>query len=64
MQCAQYLIETKPPYNYIPSYETIVHIFAVNKIIVKPWPQTLSPKTKGPWADTKISWATTPPHNF
>ena len=25
--------------------------------IVKPWPQTLSPKTKtkGPWADTKIS---------
>ena len=40
-------------------------------IIVKPWPQTLSPqtqkpKTKGPWADTKISWATTqpPPHNF
>ena len=37
--------------------------------IVKPRPQTLStktqkPKTKGPWADTKISWATTPPHNF
>ena len=35
--------------------------------IVKPWPQTpkpqtLKPKTKGPWADTKISWATTPPH--
>ena len=32
-------------------------------IFVKPWPQTLSPKTlkpktKGPWADTKISWAT------
>ena len=30
-------------------------------IIVKPWPQTLSPKplspktkTKGPWADTKM----------
>ena len=33
--------------------------------IVKPWPQTLSPqtlkpKTKGPWADTKLSWATSP----
>ena len=29
--------------------------------IVKPWPQTLSLKTqtKGPWADTKILWATT-----
>ena len=29
--------------------------------IVKPWPQTLKPKTKtkGPWADTKILWATT-----
>ena len=23
-------------------------------IIVKPWPQTQKPKTKGPWADTKI----------
>ena len=41
--------------------------------IVKPWPQTLSPKTpkpktKWPWADTKISWAITlpphPTHNF
>ena len=36
------------------------------EVFVKPWPQTLSPKTpkpktKGPWADTKISWATTPP---
>ena len=33
--------------------------------IVKPWPQTLSPKTpnpktKGPWAYTKILWALTP----
>ena len=35
-------------------------------IIVKPWPQTLSPKpfcpktkTKGPWADTKLLQATT-----
>ena len=27
-----------------------------------PKPQTQKPKTKGPWADTKISWATTPPH--
>ena len=34
--------------------------------IVKPWPQTLSPKpfspkpkTKGPWADTKLLQATT-----
>ena len=31
----------------------------INNLIVKPWPQTLSPKTqkpktKGPWADTKI----------
>ena len=33
----------------------------MEKIIVKPWPQTLSPKplspqpkTKGPWADTKM----------
>ena len=45
--------------------------------IVKPWPQTLSPKpfspkpkTKGPWADTKLLQATThhppppPPPNF
>ena len=24
-------------------------------------PKTQKPKTKGPWADTKISWATTPP---
>ena len=35
--------------------------------IVKPRPQTLSPKTQkpkteGPWDITKISWATTPPH--
>ena len=31
--------------------------------IVKPWPQTLSPKpkTKGPWADTKLLQATTHP---
>ena len=41
-----------------------------SRLFVKPWPQTLSPKTfspkpkkpknpkKGPWADTKISWAT------
>ena len=34
--------------------------------IVKPWPQTLSPKpfspkpkTKGPWADTRLLQATT-----
>ena len=29
--------------------------------IVKPWPQTLSPKpkSKGPWADTKLLQATT-----
>ena len=26
-----------------------------------PKPQTQKPKTKGPWADTKISWATTHP---
>ena len=36
--------------------------------IVKPWPQTLSlkTKTKGPWADTRILWAThpTPPITF
>ena len=27
-----------------------------SQVIVKPWPQTLSPKpkTKGPWADTKM----------
>ena len=26
-----------------------------------PKPQTQIPNTKGPWADTKILWATTPP---
>ena len=43
----------------------------LNITIVKPWPQTLSPQTqkpstKGPWADTKILWATTaaPHRNF
>ena len=35
--------------------------------IVKPWPKilspkTLKPKTKGPWAYTKIPWATTTTH--
>ena len=37
--------------------------FLVQSIfIVKPWPQTLrpKPKTKGPWADTKLLQATTP----
>ena len=41
----------------------------VTLIIVKPWPQTLSPKpfcpkpkTKGPWADTKLLQATTTTH--
>ena len=36
----------------------------VMTIIVKPWPQTPKPKTKGPWADTKILWDTQPPHTF
>ena len=41
----------------------------VRIIIVKPRPQspksqTQKPKTKGPWADTKISWATTPHITF
>ena len=34
----------------------ILSICFLTHNIVKPWPQTLSPKTKtkGPWADTKI----------
>ena len=28
------------------------------KQLPKPWSPTLSLKTKGPWADTKLSWAT------
>ena len=40
---------------------------AILFLIVKPRPKTpkpqiQKPKTKGPWAYTKISWATTPPH--
>ena len=33
--------------------------------IVKPWPKTFSPKpkTKGPWADTKLLQATTHHHH-
>ena len=46
-----------------------INVLNFDTIIVKPWPQTLSPKTpkpktKGPWADTKIPWATTPPITF
>ena len=39
-------------------------IILLSLTVVKPWPQTLSlkTKTKGPWAYTKILWATTPPH--
>ena len=36
-----------------------INVLNFDTIIVKPWPQTLSPKTpkpktKGPWADTKM----------
>jgi len=40
----------------------IINIKIQVSIIVKPKapkPQTQKPKTKGPWAYTKISWATT-----
>ena len=38
---------------------TLSDIDVVILVIVKPWPQTLSlkTKTKGPLADTKILWA-------
>ena len=33
----------------------------LNCQVQAPNPSPQNPKTKGPWADTKISWATTPP---
>ena len=43
----------------------MIRISYVEKI-VKPWPQILGlkTKTKGPWADTKISWANRPVHSW